>query len=206
MGWVRRVLLFTGVITVALALAACGTTGAPPDDDAEQLDTGDYIIGAGDALQIHVRDNPDLSVSLPVRPDGKISVPMVRDVQAAGRTTSELADDLERELSEFIRDPMVTVMVTSFVGTYSDQVRIVGQAVQPQSIAYREGMTVLDAIISVGGLTQFAAGNRAQLVRGTGNDVQRFNVRLNDLLNDGDITQNRPLRPGDIIVIPEAFF
>ncbi|MDN3517212.1 polysaccharide export protein [Aquisalimonas lutea] len=167
---------------------------------------GDYVIGAGDSLQIHVRNNEDISVSLPVRPDGKISVPMVRDVEAAGRTTSELADHLEQELSRFIRDPMVTVMVTDFVGTYADQVRIIGQAVQPQAIAYREGMTVLDAIIQVGGLTEFAAGNRAKLVRGTGSGARRLDIRLGDLINDGDMSQNRALRPGDTLVIPEAYF
>ncbi|QIT56541.1 sugar ABC transporter substrate-binding protein [Aquisalimonas sp. 2447] len=204
MGWVQRAMLLLAVLAAAI-LAGCGSTGTPIED-MDRPEMGDYVIGPGDALQIHVRDNPDLSVSLPVRPDGKVSVPMVRDVRAAGKTTSELADTLEEQLSEFIRDPMVTVMVTSFVGTYSDQVRIIGQAVQPQAIPYREGMTVLDAIIQVGGLTQFAAGNRTQLVRGTGEDAQKYRIRLNDLLNDGDVSQNRPLRPGDILVIPEAFF
>ena len=204
MGWDG---LFKVVVASALALliAGCGTTGAP-SDQLGQGDAGDYVIGAGDTLQIHVRDNPDLSVSMPVRPDGKISVPMVRDVEAAGRTTSELADNLEERLSQYIRDPMVTVMVTNFVGTYDDRIRIIGQAVQPQAIPYREGMTVLDAVIEVGGLNQFAAGNRAQLVRGSGSDAQKYRIRLNDLLNDGDISQNHTLRPGDIIVIPEAFF
>lgn len=204
MGWDG---LFKAVAASALALlvAGCGTTGAP-SEELGQTESGDYVIGAGDTLQIHVRDNPDLSVSMPVRPDGKVSVPMVRDVEAAGRTTSELADNLEERLSQYIRDPMVTVMVTDFVGTYDDRVRIIGQAVQPQAIPYREGMTVLDAVIQVGGLNQFAAGNRAQLVRGQGEDSQKYRIRLNDLLNDGDIRQNHTLRPGDIIVIPEAFF
>lgn len=131
---------------------------------------------------------------------------MVQDVPASGKSPSELAGELERELSRYIRDPNVTVMVMSFVGSYDDQVRIIGQAVQPQAIAYRDGMTVLDAIIQVGGLTQFAAGNRARLVRGSGDNASSYRLRLNDLLNDGDMRQNHRLRPGDVIVIPEAFF
>ncbi|WP_435372972.1 XrtA/PEP-CTERM system exopolysaccharide export protein [Aquisalimonas lutea] len=205
MGWARLIVVALAV-ALASVLTACETTGTPANRTADTGEMGDYVIGAGDSLQIHVRNNEDISVSLPVRPDGKISVPMVRDVEAAGRTTSELADHLEQELSRFIRDPMVTVMVTDFVGTYADQVRIIGQAVQPQAIAYREGMTVLDAIIQVGGLTEFAAGNRAKLVRGTGSGARRLDIRLGDLINDGDMSQNRALRPGDTLVIPEAYF
>ena len=195
------------VLLSSMLLAACTTAGGPTDaEEAAERGEMEYIIGAGDALQIYVRDNPDLSVELPVRPDGKISVPMVRDVRAAGMTPSQLADDLEESLSEFIRSPNVTVMVTSFVGAYDDQVKIIGQAMEPQAVPYRDGMTVLDALIQVGGLTQFAAGNRARLVRGGRADSETVRVRLNDLLNDGDMRQNLPLRPGDVIVIPEAFF
>ena len=192
------------ILVIAGALAGCGTGGnipTPPDRDE-----ADYLIGPGDQLQIYVRNNPDLSVAIPVRPDGKISVPMVQDIRASGKTPSRLANDLEQILGEYIRDPNVTVMVTGFIGTYEDQVRIIGQAVQPQAIPYRDGMTVLDAIIQVGGLTQFAAGNRARLVRGTGDDSRTYRLRLNDLLKDGDVSQNHPLRPGDILVIPETVF
>ncbi|MCH8506987.1 MAG: polysaccharide export protein [Ectothiorhodospiraceae bacterium] len=205
MGWmtiarVGMVLLLAGFLT------ACGTTSAPTETPRTDVTETDYVIGAGDQLQIYVRDNPDLSVTLPVRPDGKISVPMVQDVRAAGLTPSALARELESELSEFIRTPNVTVMVMSFVGAYDDQVRIIGQALQPQAIPYRDGMTVLDAIIQVGGLTQFAAGNRARLVRGGREDSESYRLRLNDLLNEGDMRHNYALRPGDVIVIPEAFF
>ncbi len=208
MKWNRFLTVIVALVASTL-LAACAsspTTGSAGFEDAPSRSASDYVIGAGDELQIYVRNHSDLSVSLPVRPDGKISVPMVQDVQASGRTPSQLAGDLEQELSQFIRDPNVTVMVMSFVGSYDDQVRIIGQAVQPQAIAYRDGMTVLDAVIHVGGLTQFAAGNRARLVRGSGDDATTMRLRLNDLLNDGDMRQNHRLRPGDVIVIPEAFF
>ncbi|MEX0729841.1 MAG: XrtA/PEP-CTERM system exopolysaccharide export protein [Aquisalimonadaceae bacterium] len=188
------------------ALTACGAPRGPGSINAPSEAESEYVIGAGDELQIYVRNNPDLSVTLPVRPDGRISVPMVQDVRAAGKTPSTLAGELERELEAYIRNPNVTVMVRSFVGAYADQVRIIGQAVQPQAIPYRDGMTVLDAIIQAGGLTQFAAGNRARLVRGNGDDSRSFPLRLNDLVNSGDLRQNHVLRPGDILIIPEAYF
>lgn len=195
------------VILAAILLTACSNSGNfEPREQRASRSAPEYVIGAGDQLQINVRNNEDLSVNLPVRPDGRISIPMVRDVQAAGRTTSELADELENELSEVIRDPIVTVMVSDFVGTYSDRIRVIGQAAQPQALAYREGMTVLDAVIQVGGLTEFAAGNQAKLIRGSGSDARQIPVRLDDLVNDGDIGQNRALRPGDVLVIPESFF
>lgn len=195
------------VILAATLLAACSSSNNfEPREQRASRNAPEYVIGAGDRLQINVRDNEDLSVTLPVRPDGRISVPMVRDVQAAGRTTSELADELEDELDEFIREPIVTVMVTDFVGTYADRIRVIGQAAEPQAIAYREGMTVLDAVIQVGGLTEFAAGNQAKLIRGSGDDARRIPVRLDDLVNDGAIGENRTLRPGDVLVIPESFF
>lgn len=201
-------------IALSIALAALLSACALPMNDARRtvpessssIDESTYTIGAGDQLQIFVRNNPDLSVTLPVRPDGKISVPMVQDIEAAGKTPSQLAEDLEAELSEFIRQPTVTVMVTDFVGAYQDQVRIIGQALRPQALAYREGMTLLDAIIQVGGLTQFAAGNRAKLVREIDGEKRTFDLRLDDLVNEGDISANLPLRPGDILIIPEAYF
>lgn len=197
----------SGLLLVSFLLTACagmqsGGDVPTPSDVGES----DYIIGAGDQLTTYVRNNPDLSVTVAVRPDGKISVPMVQDIQAAGKKPRDLAVDLEEVLSEYIRDPNVTVIVNNFVGTYESQIRVIGQAVQPQALSYRDGMTVLDALIQVGGLTQFAAGNRARLVRGTGDDATTYRVRLNDLLSDGDMRHNHALRPGDILVIPEAFF
>ncbi|MCK8516771.1 polysaccharide export protein [Methylonatrum kenyense] len=198
----RMLLVF---LTFSLVACAGGQTRGTVPTPAD-IGDADYVIGPGDQLRVYVRNNPDMSVDIPVRPDGKISVPMVQSVRAAGKTPSVLAEDLESELSAFIRDPNVTVMVTGFVGTYEDQIRVIGQAVQPQAIAYRDGMTVLDAVIEVGGLTQFAAGNRARLVRGTGDDSRTYNVRLNDLISNGDMRQNHPLRPGDVLVIPESIF
>lgn len=207
MVWERALRIMAITAFIAIMLSGCATQGTPSDMSApDRTGNSEYVIGAGDQLQIYVRNNDDLSVTIPVRPDGKISVPMLRDVEAAGLTPSELADDLEAGLSEFIREPTVTVIVTSFVGTYSNMVRIIGQAVQPQSIPFRDGMTVLDAVIQVGGLTRFAAGNRAKLIRGTASNNRTFSLRLDDLLNDGDIRHNHALRPGDILVIPEAMF
>lgn len=199
---------FFRVVFLALcigSLSACAGTGGEIPTPPEHGDS-DYVIGPGDQLRIYVRNNPDMSVDIPVRPDGKISVPMIQSMRAAGKTPSELAGDIELDLEEFIRDPNVTVMVTGFVGTYDAQIRVIGQAVQPQAIAYRDGMTVLDAVIAVGGLTQFAAGNRARLVRDTGDGSQTYNVRLNDLISSGDMRHNHALRPGDVLVIPEAIF
>ncbi|MFC3104868.1 XrtA/PEP-CTERM system exopolysaccharide export protein [Salinisphaera aquimarina] len=165
-----------------------------------------YRIGPGDGLRIYVRDNPDLSLSVPVRPDGDISIPLVERMPAAGKTPVELARDLESSLSQYVRDPLVTVIVTSFVGTYSDQVRILGEAARPQSIPYSKGMSVLDVMIKVGGLTRFAAGNRAKLVRTADDGTQKtYGLRLQDLL-DGQISRNRPLQPGDVIIIPQTYF
>ncbi len=191
-----------------LALSGCSTSPSPSKSTTSTSRyTGDYTIAAGDSLNIHVRNNPDLSVAVPVRPDGKISVPMVQDVRAAGRTPTELASQLEGKLQKFIRTPTVTVMVTDFVGAYEDQVRVVGAAAQPMSLPYRKGMTVLDVIINAGGLTRFAAGNRAKLIRRRDNGQnQVYPLRLNDLIEDGDIAANRRLFPGDVVVIPETYF
>lgn len=204
----RFAFLKSAITALALMLlAGCvGTQGLKAPTTAQAGQGREYMIGPGDNLQIYVRNNPDLSVTIPVRPDGKISVPMVQDMTAAGKSPSQLADDLEAALAKYIRSPNVTVMVTSFVGAYQNQVRVVGQATRPQALSYRQGMTVLDVMIQVGGLTQFAAGNRAKIVRKVDGEEKTFNVRLGDLLNEGDISANVPMYPGDILIIPEAFF
>lgn len=197
------------IVTLSLivTLTACGITSNRVDNNVSAPPkTGDYVIGAGDQLDIRVRDNPDLSLQLPVRPDGKISLPLVDEVEAAGSTPAELSKDLEKRFETYIRDPDVTVIVKDFVGAYADRIRIIGEAVQPQALAYRDGMTVLDAIIQVGGLTEFAAGNRTKLVRRIDGEVMRYEIHLGDLLNEGAIGENRSLRPGDVLIIPQAYF
>jgi polysaccharide export outer membrane protein len=155
---------------------------------------------------VFVFNQPDLSISVPVRPDGLISTPLVEDMLAAGKTPSQLARDMEQKLAEFIRSPSVNVIVTGFVGNYGDQVRVVGQAAHPQALPYRSGMTLLDVMIAVGGLGEFAAGNRARLIRRIDGKTTEIRVRLDDLLNDGDIRANMQVQPGDVLIIPESRF
>ncbi len=188
-------------------LAACAsapeTVTVPMPAKAEQ---SEYKIGPGDTLQVFVWNQPELTVTVPVRPDGMISTPLISGVPAAGKTPPELAKDLEVALAEFVRNPTVSVMVTSFKGTYADQIRVVGQAAKPQALAYNANMTLLDVMIAVGGLAEFAAGNRAVIVRQEGDKQTRMPVRISDLIDDGDISANVPMRPGDVLIIPESRF
>jgi polysaccharide export outer membrane protein len=165
----------------------------------------DYRIGPGDVLRVSVFQNDELTATLPVRPDGKISTPLVEDMVAVGKTPSQLARDIEKSLAEYIKAPKVSVVVTVALSIYS-QVKIIGQVKTPQSLPYREGMTVLDAVLAVGGLSQFAAGNRARLVRKEGAKQTEIKIKLDDLLNKGDTKQDLALRPGDILVVPETRF
>lgn len=176
--------------------------GAPPATAAIR---SEYIIGPGDSLQIFIWRNAELSTTVPVRPDGKISTPLVEDMVAVGKTPSQLARDMEAVLAEYIRSPQVNVIVTNAVSTFS-QVRVVGQVTTPQALPYREGITVLDAILAVGGLNEFAAGNRGKIVRVLAGKQQEIKVRIGDLVNKGDVSQNMPLRPGDVLVVPESRF
>lgn len=187
-------------------LGACTSANAPAPISAGKAPNLHYIIGPGDSLNIQVWRNPEVSVSLPVRPDGKISTPLVEDLEAANKTPSQLARDIEKALAKFIQDPIVTVIVTGFVGPYDSQVRVIGQAAKPQALQYREKMTLMDVMIAVGGITDFAAGNKASLVRNVDGKQQQFRVRLESLIRDGDISANVEVLPGDILVIPESFF
>lgn len=180
--------------------------GTPPAPAQREKSDFTYHIGPGDTLNIFVWRNPELTTTVPVRPDGKFSTPLVDDLQASGKTTSELARDIEKVLSEYIRDPLVTVTVGGFVGEYDEQVRVVGQASKPTALPYRKGMTALDVMIMVGGLTDYAAGNRATIVRTKGQERQEYRVRLEDLVRDGDIRANVEMQPGDILIIPESWF
>lgn len=194
------------MVTGLLLLGGCAT--APPVDPgaANSQPVERYIIGPGDSLDIFVRDNPNLSTTVPVRPDGRVSIPLVQSIVAAGKTPDELAADLEKDLSQYIRTPLVTVIVKSFVGAYSQQVRVVGQAAKPKAVSYRSGMTVLDLMIDVGGLTKFASGNSAKIIRHLPDGKeQSIPVRLGDLMN-GAIQYNVVMRPGDILIIPQSLF
>lgn len=183
------------------------TTAADRATEAAQQ-TSEYVIGPGDRLSIFVYDNPQLSVAnLPVRPDGRISTPLVPDVVAAGQTPSALAKSLAERLKTYVRDPNVTVMVLDFLGPYNRQVRVIGEAAEPQALPYREHMTLLDVMIQTKGLTRFAAGNSAVIVRKLPKDgLTRIPVRLSDLIKDGDISQNVEMQPGDTLVIPQSWF
>ena len=194
-------------IAAAFLLGACSDNQELPA--ATVADTGPepfYTIGPGDSLTIFVWRNPDLGMSVSVRPDGRISVPLIEDLVASGKSATELSREIEEQLAQYVQDPLVTVIVTGFVGIYTDQVRIVGQATNPQAITYRANMTLLDAMISVGGLAEFAAGNRATLVRTVEGEQKQYRLRIDDLIKDGDISANANLLPGDVIIIPESIF
>lgn len=165
----------------------------------------DYRIGPGDTIQIFVWRNPELTQTVPVRPDGKISTPLVEDMVAVGKTPSQLARDIERVLAEYIRSPQVNVIVSNPVSAFS-QVKVIGQVTNPQSLPYREGMRVLDAILAAGGLTEFAAGNRGKIVRKVDGKDTELRVKVDDLVNKGAMSHNLELKPGDVIVVPQSFF
>lgn len=193
-------------LLAAGALAGCssvGRYGAPPTKAATPEYR--YLIGTGDSVNINVWRNPELSTTVAVRPDGRLTMPLVEDLPALGRTPTELARDIEKALSKFIRDPVVTVIVAGASGPFGEQIRIVGEATRPQAIPYRQEMTMLDVMIAVGGLTDFADGNKAVLVRGT-EQGKYYTVRLNDLIKRGDMSANVDVKPGDVLIIPQSWF
>lgn len=198
--------LIVGLVA-GLVLAGCMTSypDAPAKSSMEE-DKSEYLIGPGDNLQVFVWRNPELTTSVPVRPDGRISVPLIENVVAAGKTPSGLGDEIEEILKTYVQNPQVTIIVTGFVGPFAEQIRIVGEAASPQAISYQKDMTILDAMIQVGGLTEFASGNRAVIVRKIDGQEHIYRVRLNDLLRGGDVGANVELLPGDIIIIPETRF
>jgi len=193
------------LMLLGVLLVSCARNAYPPAP--LRADTPDYryVIGPLDTINITVWRNPELSGVFSVRPDGKISTPLVEDLQAVGRNPTDLARDLEKALSKQLRDPVVTVIVTAFQGAPSEQIRIVGEAAKPQSIPYRQELTLLDVMIQVGGLTDFADGNAAVLIRGKEGGKQ-YGVRLRDLLKRGDISANIEMRPGDVLIIPQGWF
>lgn len=199
-----RSLLSSFVVLLGALLTGCSSTGPMPDAATTQAVAAEYRIGPGDTLNVFVFGHPELTTTVPVRPDGRVSTPLVDDLVAAGKPASQLARDIEQRLSEFLRAPKVNVIVTGFVG--GDQVRVVGQAARARAVPFRANMTALDVMIEVGGLAEFAAGNRAKIVRVLDGKSVEIRVRLDDLLKKGDIRANVPMMPGDVIIIPESRF
>jgi polysaccharide export outer membrane protein len=190
---------------IAIGLTACGARSYAPAPETAASPDYNYLIGPLDTLSIIVWRNTELSISVPVRPDGKVSVPLVEDLPALGKNPTQLARDVEKALAKFIRDPVVTVIVTTFNGPYSEQVRVVGEAAKPQALPYRQNMTLLDVMIAVGGLTDFADGNAATIYR-VAEGGKLYTVRIRDLIKRGDISANVQMRPGDILIIPQSWF
>ena len=202
----RRALALAGGAVVAAALSACSWTptyGPPPKYAA----TPDYryVIGTGDTVSVMVWRNPEMSMSVGVRPDGRLTMPLVEDLPALGRTPSELARDIEKELAKYVRDPIVTVIVSGAAGPFSEQIRILGEATRPQAVPYRQDMTLLDLMIITGGITDFADGNKTVLVRGS-EQGKMYTLRLNDLIKRADFSANVDLKPGDVLIIPQSWF
>jgi polysaccharide export outer membrane protein len=190
---------------VAGSLISCASPPPPPASIATST-SPEYRIGPGDTLDVFVWRNPELSVTVPVRPDGRISTPLIEDMAATEKTPTQLARDIEEALKNYVQQPVVTVMVKNFVGPYSRQIRVIGEATNPQALPYSDDMSLLDVMIGVGGLTKFAAGNRAVVVRKVDGKTQQFGVNIDRLLKDGDVSANVPMMPGDVLIIPQSFF
>ncbi|MDV7102893.1 polysaccharide export protein [Vibrio sp. TH_r3] len=209
LGWFSR----AGVIFSLLFIVACSSQSSVELPAAtvrasltDNINDYNYLIGPGDELEVFVWGNPDISSSYTVRPDGKISTSLVDDLEVSGKTPTELARELESHLNEYIRDPIVSVIVNEFIGPFSEQIRVIGEASDPQAINYTEDMTLLDVMIQVGGLTEYADGNDASLIRVIDGQHKKFALRMDDLLTYGEIEANVDILPGDIIIIPEAWF
>jgi polysaccharide export outer membrane protein len=203
----RRLLRNAAALILAcVAVPSFAAEETPVPSPGGAVTDPEYVIGPGDTVQVFVWRNPELSVTVPVRPDGKISTPLVEDVVAVGKTSSQLAREMEKVLAEYIRTPQVNIIVTNPVSTFS-QVKVIGEVTNPQPVPYREGLTVLDVVLAAGGLTEFAAGNRAKIIRKNeaGKDTE-IKVRLESLVRKGKISENVEVRPGDVLIVPESFF
>lgn len=205
----ERLKRFEFTLLAAILVAMVTGCSTYPPVAADQRDFSpdyDYVIGPGDSMEIFVWGNDELTTTGVVRPDGKFTTRLVEDMQASGKTSTQLARDIEKAYARYLKSAVVSVIVNDFVGIPEQQVRVVGEAQDPQSIPYRKHMTLLDLMIDVGGMTEFAAGNKAVLVREYGGRQGSFRVRLDDLIRDGDISENVTLFPGDIVIIPESWF
>ncbi|MDY0011739.1 MAG: polysaccharide export protein [Rhodocyclaceae bacterium] len=202
---VRSLGLAVAGSVVVGALGGCATNAYPPAPEKAAEPSYNYVIGPGDSVNIQVWRNPELSMSVPVRPDGKITAPLIEDLPAMGKDSTSLARDIEKALEKYIREPVVTVIVTGFVGPYSEQIRVVGEAAKPQALPYKQKMTLLDLMIAVGGITDFADGNGATILR-TSEGNKQYSVRLKDLIKSGDVSANVEMKPGDVLIIPQSWF
>ncbi len=194
------------LVFLAFGLAACANLEEAPSAPSTVSEKPFYRIGPGDGFTIFVWRNPELSTGVVVRPDGRISVPLIEDLEVTNKTPTELAREIEKVLGQYVQNPIVTIIMTGFLGPYDQQVRVVGEAANPQAIAFRENMTVLDLMITVGGLTDFAAGNRAVILRRTNGSEKTYQVRLDDLLKEGDVSANVAVLPGDVLIVPQSWF
>lgn len=202
-GWMVRYFFISSV--AAFLMVGCATSNIAPAPQLAATSDYNYHIGPGDTVNIVVWRNPELSMSVPVRPDGKLAAPLIEDLPALGKDPTTLARDIEKALAKFIRDPVVTVIVTQFVGPYSEQIRVVGEAAKPQVLPYKQKMTLLDVMIAVGGVTDFADGNGATILRAA-DDNKQYSVRIKDLIKRGDVSANVEMKPGDVLIIPRSWF
>lgn len=195
-------------VIIAAGLAACTNQPAYPPAPAKAAASSDwyYLLGPGDSVNVFVWGNPEVSGNFPIRPDGKMTMNLAEDVQASGKTPTQLAREIEKILGRYIQDPVVTVIVAGGVGPLSEQIRVIGQATKPQTLSYREKMSLIDVMIAVGGITDFANGNAASILRMVDGKPQQLSVRLEDLVKGGDITANVDMQPGDVLVVPESWF
>jgi polysaccharide export outer membrane protein len=196
-----------GMVLAVAAMTGCSSTPKYPPAPAQTGNVDwNYLIGPGDSVQVFVWRNPEVSGSFPVRPDGKMTMNLIEDLQSSGKTPTQLARDIEKALAKYIQEPIATVIVAGGIGPFDQQIRVVGEAAKPQALNYREKMSLIDLMISVGGLTDFAAGNKAYILRTVDGKQERLGVRLEDLLKGGDIAANVDMRPGDVLVVPESLF
>jgi polysaccharide export outer membrane protein len=196
-----------GVVLAVAALAGCSNTPTyPPAPERTGQFDWNYLIGPGDSVQVFVWRNPEVSGSFPIRPDGKMTMNLIEDMQASGKTPTQLARDIEKALGKYIQEPIVTVIMGGGIGPFDQQIRVIGEAAKPQALSFREKMSLIDLMIAVGGITDFAAGNKAYILRAVDGKQERLGVRLEDLLKDGDISANVDMKPGDVLVVPESLF
>jgi polysaccharide biosynthesis/export protein len=200
--------LLSSIPLVLAVLAGCSHTPVYPPAPAKAVGGSEwtYLLGPGDSVQVFVWGNPEVSGSFPIRPDGKMTMNLIEDLPASGKTPTHLARDIEKALAKYIQEPIATVIVAGGIGPYSQQIRVIGEAAKPQALSYRENMSLIDLMIAVGGITEYADGNKASILRMVDGKPQQYTVRLEDLLKDGDISANVEVRPGDVLIIPESWF